>query len=392
MLFLFIGMFCIFISLSQSQEKDDFQFTPKDLKDRIADREFPSFFKAWDGVFINRKDLTKLEEWALHDLIWCMAWDVSLIWDDEEFTYLAEGFDETSIQLAREQVKKLHKLNPNIVILLSVFYRDLPGDWLPEDSDWWLRDEQGERIVGFKGDGGYVAYLLDYSSKGLRNHVAARAKAGVKTGLFDGVMLDWWDENPARIKLLRKVRKAIGNDKLILVNSNQYVQAKSAKYVNGYFMESVPMENKTDWQTFAQTLQWAEANLREPRINCFCTWANDYKKEKNIERCCYAMALTFSNGYQIASLAGYKNYIPHHHMWYEGFEDKLGKPLGESVQLANGAWQREFEKGYVIYNPAHNKRIKVTFNKKLKNLITGKKRRKVNLPPEDGAMLVDTSK
>jgi hypothetical protein len=380
-------MICLSAVAALSQQAQDEPFTPKPLEDRIADREFPSFFKAWDGVFVNREDLTFEQEWALHDLSWTMAYDFGLIWDDAEYPYLATSFTDDSMSSAVARVKRLHEMNPNIVLLLSMYYRDLPGDWLPDDSPWWLLDKDGERIIGFEGSGEYVAYLLDYSNKGLQKHVAARAKAAIKTGLIDGIMLDWWDEDKGRIKLLRRVRRAIGKDKLIVVNSNQFVQKKSAKFVNGYFMECPPWESMTDWETFAETLLWAEKNLQKPVVNCFLTWANNYEKQPNIERACYAMALTHSNGYQVASLAGYKDYIPHHHMWFKNFGEKLGKPVAAAEKLDNGTWIREYEKGYAVYNPAGNKKVRIKFKEKLINMFTGKKSKRVKLPPEDGALL-----
>jgi len=70
-----------------------------------------------------------------------------------------------------------------------------------------------------------------------------------QTGLFDGIMLDWWNEHnattgrwpgwqgsvltrdeelAARLAILRTIRQAVGDDFLILVNANDRTVPQSA--------------------------------------------------------------------------------------------------------------------------------------------------------------------
>lgn len=89
-------------------------------------------------------------------------------------------------------------------------------------------------MIGWE-EGQYL--LLDYLKASFRVHVAARAKAAMDSGVFDGVFLDWWEEDDGRVALVREIRTAIGDDALILVNANDRESPKSARFINGHFME-----------------------------------------------------------------------------------------------------------------------------------------------------------
>ena len=116
--------------------------------------------------------------------------------------------------------------------------------------------------------------------------------------MVDGVFLDWWNEDhqtsasfldgsafqmsaeeevQGRLAILRRIRELVGDDFLILVNTNDRTAPRSAPYVNGTFMEVW----KPDWSTgytvdrlltVEDTLSWASRELLEPRINCLEGW------------------------------------------------------------------------------------------------------------------------
>ena len=90
----------------------------------------------------------------------------------------------------------------------------------------------------------------------MQNLMVNQAVALYKSGLFDGIILDWWNEDyatssiavddwsetiltpeaelEARLAILRKIREQVGDDFLILVNANMRQIPKSAQYVNGH--------------------------------------------------------------------------------------------------------------------------------------------------------------
>lgn len=85
------------------------------------------------------------------------------------------------------------------------------------------------------------------------------------SGVFDGIMLNCWHDDEDRLGLAKVIRKVIGDDALILVNANDRRTPNPAAYANGLFMECYKSECVSDWKQIAETLLWAERNLKEPR-------------------------------------------------------------------------------------------------------------------------------
>lgn len=85
------------------------------------------------------------------------------------------------------------------------------------------------------------------------------------------------------------------------------------------------------------------------------------------------LSLSQSDGY---CLFGDPNDLPtpdHLHNWYPFWDKGLGRPLKPGVLRGDGAWEREFAAGTVIYNPAGNPGIKVRFYKPHWSRATGQR-------------------
>jgi hypothetical protein len=260
----------------------------KAVQTRIADREFPSIFQAWNAVD-NVGSLSPIQKMARHDLVFVGPEALGLKWNNS-FVGCATGFTAESLEIAKTKRAELIKINPNIVLLSELSYRDAPSSFLPEGNcilsdgrkpstySFWRRDFQGKKMAGWV-EGGY--FLLDFTNTDYNQLLLSRAKAIVQSKVFDGVMLDWWDDNDvARISLVKSVRAVIGSQALILVNSNDRRVENSKNYVNGLFMEMYTTHPTSGalpdqlpvWSKAVDTLQWAEKSLREPRINCLEFW------------------------------------------------------------------------------------------------------------------------
>ena len=365
--------------------------TLKPIAQRIGNRAFPSIFQAWnkaDNLPSEDPDRTV----ARHDLVWYNEAQIGLRWD-ATFTGLATGFTPSSLAVARSKRDKLLNYNPNMVLLAEVRYRDAPSTWLPSDHLWWKHDASGNRVAGW-AEGGY--YVLDWHNPSYRTQVATQAKAFIDSGVFDGIMLDWWeDDDPDRISMLKEVRNAIGNDKLIIVNSNANQTPNSATYINGLFMESCFLSPKQqaclapntpkDWQKIADTLLWAESNLRSPQINAVETWYADSRNDLNRMRATTALVATHSNGFALFSDPNPLPSPDHLHNWYSFWDQKtLGKPISTMLKRQDGAFQREFEGGTVVYNPMGNSTITIVFTDARSSVSTGKTATTFTLEAMDG--------
>jgi hypothetical protein len=336
-------------------------------------------------------DADKRDTIARHDLMFSGPSEFGLRWSGNQFEGLAESFTTQSIASARAFRADLLKRNPNMTLLAEIRYRDASRNYLPEDSPWWLRDGERKKKPGWE-EGGY--YLLDFHNPEFRAHIARRAAAAVKSGALDGVMFDWWHERPqddadARVELAKAVREAIGPDALIIVNSNHERVERSAPFVNGLFMECYTTKTSGDWKKIGDTLGWAEASLRAPHINCCETWYHESRRDLALMRATTTLALTMSDGFCLFSDPNPLPTPDHLHDWYAFWNRGLGRPLAAGREREDGTWERAFEHGIVIYNPAGGKAVTRSFEQAMKSRATNQTGRQHEIPPGDGDILLN---
>jgi hypothetical protein len=352
---------------------------PVTVRERLAARQYPSIFQAWNAAD-NVPDEDPWTTVARHDLVWGSPWFFGLAW--ASYTPgLVTGFTEESVAAAQDLRGRLLASNPNVVLIAEIRYRDAHRSFLPEDHRWWLRDEDGSTIAGWE-EGGYD--LLAFNDAEYRAHVATRAQAAVATGVIDGVLLDWWSDDPDRLELVSAVRQAIGPNALIIVNSNDREVPASAPYVNGLFMEAYRSETPDDWRRIENTLTWAEESLREPRVNCLETWFHDSRADLSLMRATTTLALTLSDGYCLFSDPNPLPTSDHLHDWYAFWDKGLGQPSGAAVEGPDGAYRREFTGGTVVYNPSGGAPLTTVFRSDRISRATGLLGRAHIVAPGDG--------
>ncbi len=333
---------------------------------RIAARTFPSVFQAW-----NRADNLPNEDPAVtlarHDLVFHGASFFGLQWDNPAIG-LATGFTTESLSRGLARRAALLARNPRQLFLMEIRYRDAARGYLPANHAWWKRDRDGQFVAGWE-EGGYL--LLDFANPAFREQVVRQCEAAVTSGVVDGVMLDWWDDDDDRLALVTAIRTRIGAHALILVNTNDRITPRTAPFVNGYFMECYRSESAEDWRRIADTLTWAEQHLRAPRINCLETWYHHYRNDLNLMRAVTTLSLTLSDGYCLFSDPNPLPTPDHLHNWYAFWDAKLGKPLAPGRLRPNGSILREFEHGAAVYNPMGNPSVILSFDTPRTSVATG---------------------
>jgi len=322
--------------------------------------------------------------------------------------------NDPGLAAAIERRDELRRLNPHLNVLVSLFYRE--GKYIaneedhswwelghyPPDSPFWIRDEAGMPVPGFgedaDGDGVIEAdevltALVDFRMPELIELVAQRALAVQRNGVADGIMLDWWNEHSltaassldwstfymtaeeeleSRLVLIRRIRELVGDDFLILVNTNDRTAPLSAPYANGTFMELF----KPDWSAgytreaiigIEETLAWATEAFREPRINCLEGWRvvtdygnaaaqideRDTEENRQWMRLFTTMALTHSDETVVFGDDNAEPTVDHLHNWYDFWDADLGQPVGPKRTIhegVDGLFIREFTNGYAVYN------------------------------------------
>ena len=381
------------------------------VKDRIEDREYPSVFAAWANI-LNLPTLSASERYAHHDLWWGNN-NLGL-----EFTVTDNGTHLVgNLQEAKRRREELLAQNPNTVLLVTIPYYLVRADAYPEDWVSWLRDAEGNLIQ----DEGWWASLVDFTLPETQKWTLEHVQAVARCGLFDGIFLDHWsegrrlhgyrtaeEEHLARDKILQGIRDAVGEDFLIMVNTNRDKIPRWAEYVNGTFMETSPGitiaphqgagYNQADLLEIEETLIWSEKNFREPRINGLEGWGlikepPDSPRNRQWMRLFTTMSLTLSNGYVLYNIGSgsffhehfwYNSFLPeshdthshvhdHDHYWYAFWDADLGTPIGEKGQLyhnRDGLYIREFTNGWVVYNRS-GKEQQIQFSEKVKGIASG---------------------
>lgn len=375
----------------------------KSIHNRIKDRDFPSVFQAWNPIDMPHYPMDTLDDRlktaAKHNLLWeepvsQLGYGVKLVlgavWDHRHGG-LATKFTDASLGQAIKNRKKMLAMNPNMVFLMEVRWRDAPGSFLPEDSEFWKRNSDGSRMLGWDG-GPEPYYMLDYDNKAFHENIARQSKICIESGVYDGIMLDWSGYLP----VVKTVREAIGDSGLIIVNIHDDIHdaKKYQDYINGSFMElnpgdgsPNPYDNKRDWAKIREALLYFEKNFLEPQINCLEVWGD--RKDLSRMRATTCLGLTHSDGYVLYADPNPLSTPDHLHDWYAFWDVSLGKPTGALQNRADGAYQRRFEGGIVVYNPYKNGSIKVTFDKSCKQASTGRVDTQFTIADRDGDIFLD---
>ena len=180
--------------------------------------------------------------------------------------------------------------------------------------------------------------------------------------------------------MLRRIREAVGDDFIIVVNSRIHKIPRSAPYVNGAFMEGHRRHTREYLTEVESTLLWAEENFRYPQVNSLEAWSIPTEPLNSLAnqqwmRIFTTLSLTHSNGYVSYVTGIWEDDHEHHFEIWEGHSEehasgdvhrhahekywhafwnaRLGRPVGErgrSYDNRSGLFIREFTNGWAVYN------------------------------------------
>ncbi len=371
----------------------------KSIAERVQGRSHPSVYQAWNPIDMPGKvplDTLddRLKAAAKHDLIWeepvsQLGYGVQLVlgavWDHKHGG-VATDFTAESKRQALANRKRMLAMNPNMVFLLEVRWRDAPGSFLPEDSPFWKRNPDGTRKKGWDG-GPEPYYLMDPDNAAFAANIARQCKIAVDSGIYDGVMFDW----DGYLPIVTKTREVIGEKGLIICNIHDRINLgeQYKGLINGAFMElsqegpGSPPRKLGTWESSRQALLYFEEHFAKPQVNCLESWGD--RKDLRRMRAVTTLALTHSDGYVLYADPNPLKTPDHLHDWYPFWDAKVGKPTGKCLERPDGAYQREFERGTVIYNPLNNKKaVRVKFDSSRKRVSDGTKAAEFSVESYDG--------
>ena len=353
---------------------------PPPVRERIANRGFPSIFQAWNDV-VDLDHLTWEQRNVLHDLHWSANFESNIAWNltPTEPAYGVATSLAGSLTRAREIRQRRLGQNPNMVFLGGVGLHDhFTVDKFPPGSDFWLRDENGEIVRKDSGQ-----FLVNFLKPEVQDLITKQIVAHDRCGLYDGIMIDGFANNAtgfggrglypytdeeiiqATLNIIREARKQVREDFLILVNGGRSKPTRYKEYINGTFMETG--KDYSGGYTHGglyqleSTLLWAAENLREPHINCLegegmSTESPNGPNNLRWMRVFTTLSLTHSDGYVVYT-TGFSDFGPTYadqdHLWHSFWETDLGRPIGPKAQHYKdipGLFIREFTNGWAVYN------------------------------------------
>jgi hypothetical protein len=250
-----------------------------------------------------------------------------------------------------------------MLILTDLHFFSAGHDYLPPDSPWWLHDDKNAHFEQYNTE--YSSSRLNFANPEMQDKVAALCAALLKTGVYDGCMMDHWrdsDEMGAeRLALVRKIRAAIGEKPLLIGNVGNGVLSSTEPYMNGMYMEGFGARFFPDWHTAAANLLWGQSHLRQPAITALEGW--------------------------------YSCPTPDHlHDWYPFWDRSLGHAVGPLGNLErpdlSGAYTRQYEKGEVVFNPSSNRPVTVSFPEPHRSAATNAIARSFTVAAGDGDLFL----
>ncbi len=295
----------------------------------------------------------------------------------------------------------------------------------------WKNNYQGKdgKIYGKR-------IIIDHTHVDFPKYITNLIKENTKT--MDGILFDWWhDEHDfaggfskskvkqSRINISKEIRNELGDDFLIIGNTNWRKDSGTHDTINGVFME-LNKKNLSSGYSCGQIkniegiIKFHDQNLQEPRIIAVNPWritkvskelvkkltkersGEDFEDLSKIDKKMWtnywkinyrsssenikfaklftAMAMVIpENGYIL-----YGDNNPdnpggdHFHDYYDFYNTDLGRETSRGMEITEGLGYKKYEKGLIAYNRT-----------KFKYIIKFKDGKKVEIGPLEGVFVKD---
>ena len=373
----FLGLNLIEFRYDLLCESAEFSIIP--VEERISTRTFPSVFQAVSPIWFEGIPLLNHyadpESVPFPDLLLAGL----IHYEDLHFEKSTLGADLILMEnVPQERHAYYHARNSNFVSLYWwEFISWKPGGALfPNDSKYWMTDRKGNRV---NLDNQSYLNIVDPE---VQEILIKQGVAIASCGLFDGFMIDNFGGGPGRIvsiddrdslkasseeieaaviQIFSEIRDRAPDDFIIIVNAGANKMESLSELINGSFIEFVREPgryyNYEDLSIMENALQWNEANLRHPHVNCVESFGleTEHPNSPNNQkwmRVFTTLTLTHSDGYMVYN----RGKEDQEHIWYDFWDAELGHPIGGNETKGqlydnhDGVFIREFTNGWVVYN------------------------------------------
>ena len=332
----------------------------------------------------------------------------------------------------------VRKANPDVLCLgyLNVLdfngknngpYLATPGmkeDWpeINKKEDWFLHDENGERILVYIHNGARERYAIDCTNPELQRYMGEAAKEIVDNG-YDGVFLDnfglellfrrtdkytgfpadmtnmrWQDGGK---NLIVAIKQALGEENPVIFNGlhGGYSTKRSSFQTEGIspFAAAMQAVENCDGGMWEGYFGWSGLSLDESvlqrtvdtlavfnRLNkvTVALATGDSEHDAEVLFCLYLLSMDGDNAYF--------SYVPDYKRikWYSIFDTDIDKPASD-YELHDGIATRRFGKGLVAVNTREQEAV-VALPKTYRNRL-GDEVKELTLPPKSGEILFEVT-
>ncbi|MFW0837557.1 MAG: putative glycoside hydrolase [Candidatus Komeilibacteria bacterium] len=299
-----------------------------------------------------------------------LRWQIS----DQEARDLAQWdllvLDMQNAITSPAALQTIRQLNPDIKILAYLTVEEvqdrhndtsLLNPWrqvydIVNTHDWWLRNQNGERISFWPG-----THMIDVSNNAWQDWLISFLQNSVMTDFdWDGIFLDncfasvsWLDSKisvsderwrAGLSNLLNNLKNSLPSDKLLVINSSSYYADK----VNGRMYEGWP-RTKEDWDTAWQDLQNVMHNTLEPHTIIINTNTENVYEPADYQAMRFGLSSALLAGSFYSFDFGDQNHAQT--WWYDEYNEYLGQALNAPYKVNNNSvWRRDFSNGTVLLN------------------------------------------
>ncbi len=313
-----------------------------------------------------------------------------------------------------EEADKFKANNPDVIILAG-----LSLNWVWDNDEWmtflrtvsnygktdpieitedmYLHKENGERCAfgwASKEWGHEEIYAMDPRNGKWVEFITSFYKNTLDQPQHDGIIVDmvanknWWCQDAisdtewveATSAIMQKIQDFNTEDKMIIFNAGKDFSDidKFSQYMDGYLMENFLGEQMKS--TFEDGLEAANSDY----IVIYGVDTDDAGiKDLKRMRLGLTLSLLSDNTYFTYDVG------PRDHgqaWWFDEYDVRLGKPLGEYYIKDNAYW-REFEEGIVVSSP--NSDTAINFDKEYTDISTNKKSASFIIDKGDGRIFIE---
>lgn len=321
---------------------------------------------------------------------WYFKWDVS----DKKVKELAKYdmllIDMETAYYTRDNLKKIKKENPDIVLLAYLSPTDIRKDAtsftennyhkriglaLEGHPEWILKKADGQPAEWWPGN-----YIMDVSDREYRRWMADFVEENIAADpVWDGVFYDnLWDgidwlgqdvgyHDKKWKKSMKKLLKRTRNEskkkrKKFIVSGNSGVSYY--KQLNGSALENFPHTSYGKWTYSMDKYLFVISNAEySPKYGLINSNADNTGKRKSWRKMRYGLASALMGDGFYSFDDGDRSHTET--WWYDEYNVALGEPLGPAYNTLNvkhpkkvqkGVWRRDFENGVVLLNSTKKKR------------------------------------